>query len=227
MVNNFNTAHFRGVAKALNPFSNNGWTEKDFSTNELNEYRQAVYNKIYEQKHREDLGLKKKFEELGRELDTTFDIDKELANNIRYENYSPMYVFDQYGNVNKARFTPAIKNIHELNQVLFNPSYSAQMSVGSADFDVDKYGNVVLRDIYNVNKGTGLANPLLNTVHETIKLLGKPYPININLGNINDWNMGYTGNQLLGIQAEPKEYKKIQDKIIEMKRQNELNKMRI
>jgi hypothetical protein len=150
-----------------------------------------------------------------------------LSNNITYENYSPMYAFDEAGNVKRTPFTPGIKDTHMLNQILFNPSYSAQMSVGSANFDIDKYGNVTLKDTYDVNKNTHLSNKGLDAVHQLVKMVGKPYPINLNLGNINDWGFGYTGNPALGINPEPKEMVKINQLIEDMYRQNELNKMRL
>lgn len=227
MVNNFNTAHFRGVAKALNTLTKGqGWTGKNFSPRELDEYRQAIYNKVYEQQHYKDLDIENKLKNVYNG-DIPSDIGKYLSNNITYENYSPMYAFDEVGNVKRTPFTPGIKSSHILNQILFNPSYSAQMSVGSADFDIDKYGNVTLKDTYNVNKNTHLANKGLDAVHQLVKMVGKPYPININLGNINDWEFGYTGNPALGINPEPKELIKINRLIEDMYKQNELNKMRL
>ena len=69
-----------------------------------------------------------------------------------------------------------------------------QTSIGSAKYTIDPKGNVILTDRYDINKGTNMKDPITNLAHTAVKLIGKPFDIRLDLGNINNWNMEYTGN---------------------------------
>ena len=39
-----------------------------------------------------------------------------------------------------------------------------------------------------------MKDPITNIAHTVVKLFGKPFDINLDLGNINNWGLEYTGN---------------------------------
>ena len=72
---------------------------------------------------------------------------------------------------------------------LLDPDYRMGSLVGSANYHIDKNGNVIITDRYDFNKGIDLqnANPLYKTLHWAGTNFGKPYDVNINLGNPKNW----------------------------------------
>ena len=72
---------------------------------------------------------------------------------------------------------------------LFDADYRMGSLVGSANYHADKNGNVIITDRYDFNKGIDLqnANPLYKALHWAGTNLGKPYDVNINLGNPKNW----------------------------------------
>ena len=185
-------------------------TEKDLPEYVLNELRQAVYNRELEKRNPQLYGVPEIVKSINKDIEFEnnrpssrirnalglrkneqyIDVPKYLSGGIQYENYNPIKVDgEEWGGIApiaRTQFLPKFIN---------DPSYNAQMSFGRANYTIDPKGNVVLTDRYNINKGTNLASPLGNVVHTVAKYLNKgAYDSNINLGNINDWGLNYTGN---------------------------------
>lgn len=153
------------------PVNNNFFSNKD-----IKELQQAVYNRYWDLKN--------------RQLD---NVDNR-AQEISYENYKPLMVSGKY--VGMAPFlnndmTSRVNNIPENRN-----NYNMQTSIGSAKYNIDSKGNVTLTDRYDINKGTNMKDPITNIAHTVVKLFGKPFDINLDLGNINDWGLEYTGNSV-------------------------------
>lgn len=147
-----------------------------FSNKDIKELQQAVYNRYWDLKN--------------RQLD---NVDNR-AQEISYENYKPLMVGGKY--VGMAPFlnndmTSRVNNIPENRN-----NYNMQTSIGSAKYNIDPKGNVTLTDRYDINKGTNMKDPITNIAHTVVKLFGKPFDINLDLGNINDWGLEYTGNSV-------------------------------
>lgn len=145
-----------------------------FSNKDIKELQQAVYNRYWDLKN--------------RQLD---DIDNR-AQEISYENYKPLMVSGKY-----AGMAPFLSNdmTSRVNNIPENRNnYNMQTSIGSAKYNIDPRGNVTLTDRYDINKGTNMKDPITNIAHTVVKLFGKPFDINLDLGNINDWGLEYTGN---------------------------------
>lgn len=145
-----------------------------FSNKDIKELQQAVYNRYWDLKN--------------RQLD---DIDNR-AQEISYENYRPLMVGGKY-----AGMAPFLSNdmTSRVNNIPENRNnYNMQTSIGSAKYNIDPKGNVTLTDRYDINKGTNMKDPITNIAHTVVKLFGKPFDINLDLGNINDWGLEYTGN---------------------------------
>lgn len=147
-----------------------------FSNKDIKELQQAVYNRYWDLKN--------------RRLD---NVDNR-AQEISYENYRPLMVGGKY--VGMAPFlgndmTSRVNNIQENRN-----NYNMQTSIGSAKYNIDPNGNVTLTDRYDINKGTNMKDPITNIAHTVVKLFGKPFDINLDLGNINDWGLEYTGNSV-------------------------------
>ena len=145
-----------------------------FSANDIQELKQAIYNREWDLKN--------------RKLDS---VDKKRRE-ISYENYKPLMVGGRY-----AGMAPFLTNdmATRVNNIPANRSnYNMQTSIGSAKYTIDPKGNVILTDRYDINKGTNMKDPVANIAHTAVKMLGKPFDVNLNLGNINDWGMDYTGN---------------------------------
>ena len=145
-----------------------------FSNKDIKELQQAVYNRYWDLKN--------------RQLD---DVDNR-AQEISYENYRPLMVGGKY-----AGMAPFLSNdmTSRVNNIPENRNnYNMQTSIGSAKYNIDPRGNVTLTDRYDINKGTNMKDPITNIAHTVVKLFGKPFDINLDLGNINNWGLEYTGN---------------------------------
>ena len=71
--------------------------------------------------------------------------------------------------------------------------------LGRFFYNIDKNGNVIINDRYDVNGNEGRLNPKAIILNGATALGGTPYNINLNLGNPKTWgNLKYTGNKLLG-----------------------------
>ena len=167
----------------------------------LNEYKQAIFNKEYERKHPEIIRgiIDAKNREITewnkthpKQKQPLWSFDKYNKPTISYDNYNPIYIDGRVtsGIAPNATFGQNV-------QAMFknDPSYNAQMTLGSANYTIDKNGHVDVVDDVNVNKGTHLADPLFDIIH-TIAKYRKPneYKRVYDLGNINNWGMKYTGN---------------------------------
>ena len=145
-----------------------------FSNKDIKELQQAIYNRYWDLKN--------------RQLDDTDN----RAQEISYENYKPLMVGGKY-----AGMAPFLSNdmASRVNNIPENRNnYNMQTSIGSAKYNIDPRGNVTLTDRYDINKGTNMKDPITNIAHTVVKLFGKPFDINLDLGNINDWGLEYTGN---------------------------------
>jgi hypothetical protein len=185
-------------------------TNNDTPEEILNELKQAAYNKIYEREHQElanqivnnmnmDIDwynkslvhkLKKMFGEKDIERMTT---DRYLNGGVSYDNYNPVMINGNamMGIAPNATFTQNIKAIGD-------PSYNAQMSVGSFDINRNKNGNIIATDRYNINAGNDLHDVILNALHTLAKhKTDGAYNRMYDLGNPKDWGMEYTGNGYL------------------------------
>lgn len=145
-----------------------------FSNKDIRELQQAIFNREWDLKN--------------RKLDS---IDNR-AREISYENYRPLMIEGRY--VGMAPFLNTDTKIRVNNIPENRNNYNMQTSIGSAKYTITPKGNVTLTDRYDINKGTNMKDPLTNLAHTVVKLYGKPFDINLNLGNINDWGMEYTGN---------------------------------
>ena len=177
-----------------------------------NELRQAVYNKEMERRYPDRyyvdnivdninsgirlsnntpinrllnaLGLGSKEDYLTR--------DSYLGRNISYENYNPIRLGDRVmgGSAPTSTTGNAVKALY-----YNDPSYNAQNYIGRANYNITPTGDVVLTDRYNFNKGLHMGSPILDILHTIGKYKRQNgFDTVLNLGNINDWNMEYTGN---------------------------------
>ena len=172
-VNNLFKSNARLALKSL--FQNSKPVDNSFFSNDdIRELQQAIFNREWDLKNRQ-----------------LYNIDNR-AREISYENYRPLMVGGRY--VGMAPFLTNDMTIRVNNIPENKNNYNMQTSIGSAKYTIDPKGNVTLTDRYDINKGTNMRNPVANLAHTAVKLWGKPFDINLNLGNINDWNMEYTGN---------------------------------
>lgn len=196
-------------------------TENDFSKEELDALRQAIYNKNFENKYYNDLGISNRLNEfnnaniaednkpINKVLNKLglyrnwkpIDANRYLDNNISYENYKPIL-----GDNNQITSGTGANTREAVNN-MFNPSYTMQTSVGRARYMIDPAGYVTLEDTYNINPKTKMEGVIPNMFHAIAKGAGRlglanEFDTRLRLGNINDWNMKYTGNPMLGIMGE-------------------------
>jgi hypothetical protein len=179
-------------------------------TNMANEYRQAIYNKEWERKHPEianrviniqnaenQYANNQVAHKILKAIGISQDIpkvtpEKYLKQTISYENYNPIVLNGKsmVGSAPTAKLGNMVKALLQAD-----PSYNAQNTVGRADYEIDNYGNVILKDRYNINKGLHMGNPLADAIHTWAKHQpSNAYDVRLNLGNINDWRLQYTGN---------------------------------
>ena len=178
-------------------------TSYDTPVRTLNEYRQAVFNKIYEREHPELIKeiLDAKNEDIINENKKRsnkklplYTFDEYNKPTVSYDNYNPIYINGKVA----SGIAPNATIGQHIQALLFNdPSYEAQMTSGSFNYTKDKDGNVKMYDIADINKGTGLPSLLPNILHEVAKKRNKKFVREYDLGNINDWGMKYTGNEYL------------------------------
>lgn len=200
--------------QALNKFARgDNSTLTSVPTNMSNEYKQAIYNKEWERRHPEianrivdimntetyyanNQPLHKVLKAIGFAKDTSnTTLDEYLKQAISYENYNPVVLngVEMVGSAPTAKFGNMAKAIFRAD-----PSYNAQNTVGRADYEIDNNGNVILKDRYNINKGLHMGNALADIIHTWAKHQpNNAYDVRLNLGNINDWNLQYTGNDYL------------------------------
>lgn len=185
-------------------------TNNDTPEEILKELRQAAYNKMYEREHpeianhivdnmNEDIdwynkSLMHKLKRIFGEKDIErMTMDKYLNSGVSYDNYNPVMIDGKamMGIAPNATFMQNIKAIRD-------PSYNAQMSVGSFDINKNKNGNIIATDRYNINGGTKLNDWVLNTLHTLAKhKTNGAYNRTYDLGNPKDWGMDYTGNDYI------------------------------
>ena len=173
IYNNLFKSNARLALKSL--MQNGNAVGNDFFTDQdLKELQQAVFNREWDLKN--------------RQLDYVDNRRREIS----YENYRPLMINNRYVGMApflNADMTARVNNIPENKS-----NYNMQTSIGSARYTIDPKGNVILTDRYDINKGTNMKDPVANLAHTAVKLLGKPFDVYLNLGNINDWGMRYTGN---------------------------------
>lgn len=177
-------------------------TELNYTPRQLEPLKQAIYNHNWEKNNIPDLadrvkrvqqmfideakakGVKNPYIPLQRYMEDVID----------YNNYPVVMVPDDWGNKTAITFNSANQDQHNRAVNMDNQSYLMQGSIGAGDYSIDKNGNVILHDRYNFTQ-----DKLGDGTHYTPmamlgKMFGTPYEINLNLGNINDWGMSYTGN---------------------------------
>lgn len=147
-----------------------------FDKQDLEELKQAIFNREWDLKH--------------RELDNVDNRKREIS----YENYKPLMIDGKYAGMAPFMSYDITERVKKYPYNKAN--YNMQTSIGSAQYDIDSNGNVKLHDQYDVNKRTHIRNHLLYIPHELIKHFGKPYDINIDLGNMKNWDKVYTGNSV-------------------------------
>ena len=166
--NNMN-ANSRMFLRSLNPFDRKPEyvSEKDFNKQQLDALRQAIVNREYAIKHNRPT-----WDKTGRRA-------------ISYDDYGPSTF------THSPIFAPSTKSMDTIMrfQNSKDPVWDMQTTIGSADYMIDPGGNVTLQDVYDVNKGTGVANPMLDAAHTLVKMFGNPYDVRMNLGNINRWGL--------------------------------------
>ena len=145
-----------------------------FSNKDIRELRQAIFNREWDLKN--------------RKLDSVDNRAREIS----YENYNPLLVNGRFVGVAPLINTDTKLRVNNYPENQNN--YNMQTSIGSAKYTIDPTGNVILTDRYDINKGTNMKDPMANLAHTAVKLMGKPFDIRLDLGNINNWNMEYTGN---------------------------------
>jgi hypothetical protein len=178
----------------------------------LRQYQQAVFNKEYERNNpaksgalnaidvmnmERDAGNKQLQHKILKAMGIAKDYqpvtpDKYFQRVISYENYNPVKIdgVNMVGSAPTASFGNMVKALYQ-----GDPSYNAQNTVGSAKYIIDDKGNVRLIDRYNINKGLHMGDWLSDAVHTWAKHQPQnAYNVDLNLGNINDWNLQYTGN---------------------------------
>lgn len=140
-------------------------TEKYLTPQDIQALRRAYYNQ----------------EDMRRYVgDDSFRASYINPQSIRYNNYSRK-------NNRPDSFEDSV--VGNIVNSLFDPDYRMSSLVGRANYHIDKNGNVIITDRYDFNKGIDLqnANPLYKTLHWAGTNFGRPYDVNINLGNPKDW----------------------------------------
>ena len=171
-------------------------TENDYSNDELQALRQAVVNHEWMLKNVPD--LKKRISLIQK------DISKRNNNNtnilkryhervIDYPDYKQVYVTNDYGNKTPVNFNHVTQDQYSRIKNTKDPNFFMQGTIGAADYNIDKHGNVILNDKYNFTQ-----DKISDRTHYKLpailaKMFGTPYNIRINLGNINDWGLDYSG----------------------------------
>jgi len=118
---------------------------------------------------------------------------KAYAGTYTPDNRNPNYInYDYYRMGNKQFNKPDSFEDNLLGNIvnsMMSPVYNVSSSIGSAYYNIDKNGNVTLNDKYDFNKGIPLdrANTAYKLAHFLGTNFGKPYNVNLNLGNIKDW----------------------------------------
>lgn len=171
-------------------------TERDYTKQELDALRQAVYNHEYELKNMPD--LKKKIDTIRKyiakndNLNETPLLKRYMERTIDYPNYKQSYAPTDFGDRIPTNFNSATTD--QYRRLLNNNdrSFMMQGTIGAADYDIDKQGNVTLTDRYNFTQDKITDGNHYSPLAALAKKFGKPYDIKINLGNINDWNNRYT-----------------------------------
>lgn len=172
------------------------YTINDFSPEYINQVRQNIVNREYDINNRLN-ELKEMYTRYNnREVPypyNLYDKDKYDMNKLANREFS----YENYGSGNyKDPFELTIKETLELmgNK---DPRFEVGSTLGSARYSIDNNGNVILNDRYDFNKKLGMNNLPADMLHKLGAMFGTPYDVSINLGNINDWGLGYTGNRLL------------------------------
>ena len=170
-----------------NQFSDSprAYNTNDFSQEVLNQLRQNIYNQEYDLKNRVSEILANA--EWRKKYNRQKDYDPMLRREFSYRNYGSGDYLD-----------PFEMNAIQLAQKVYgnyDPKFVTQTTVGSGRYTIDPNGNVTVTDTYDFDKAKGMQSLLANILHKGGSTWGKPYPVNIDLGNIKDWNLQYTGNR--------------------------------
>ena len=159
------------------------YSEKDFEEDILNQLRQNVFNQEYDLKNRasELMDVKRYKDSIGET-----DYDPILRREFSYRNYGS----GKHNDVFEMGNIELLKN-YIAND---NPIFRTQATIGSGRYSIDPQGNVIVTDTYDFSKNKHMKN-MADLLHLLGAYKGNAFPIKINLGNINDWNMKYTGNR--------------------------------
>lgn len=168
-------ALFKTIRRDDTPINNSFFTD-----DELDVLRQAIVNR------EQDLQTKA-WQIAGREKDKG-------SREISYENYPTMNNDGGYGAV---PWLNTFQTLKAYSNKANRPIINAQGTIGSARYTIDPSGYVNLYDTYDFPKNSSMASVPAELFHAYASFLGKPSKVGLQLGNINDWGMGYTGNAWL------------------------------
>ena len=159
------------------------YTEADFSPAMLQQIKQNVFNQEHDLRERaqEIMNMTEYRHRIGDK-----DYDPMLRREFSYRNYGSGNYQDPF-----EMSTIDLARKYFANN---DPRFQVQSTIGSARYNIDPKGNVTVTDSYDFSKRKYMQN-LAQVLHLYGALKGNPYPININLGNINDWGLQYTGNR--------------------------------
>ena len=172
-----------------NQFNDNPqpYTNENFKGYEdvLNQLRQAVFNQEYDLKNRQAEIMANA--EWRKKYNKQKDYDPMIRREFSYRNYGSGDYLDPF----------EMKDIRLAQKLMgaYDPRFVAQSTIGSGRYTIDPKGNVTVNDVYDFDKAKGMASIIANMFHKTGGNFGKPYPVIIKLGNINDWGLNYTGNR--------------------------------
>jgi hypothetical protein len=172
-------------------------SEKDYTQDELNALRQAIVNHEYTINNTPDLDKKIQVvrDYIAREnkQKTTPLLSRYKERVIDYPDYKQVYSIGEYGEGDPINFNSKItRDQWQRLKNTKDPNYFMQGTIGAADYSIDKDGNVVLIDRYDFTQDK-IGDAHYSVPAMVAKAFGKPYDIKINLGNINDWGMKYSG----------------------------------
>lgn len=181
-------------------------TERDYTKSELDALRQAVVNHEYVLNNVKNLDEKIQAvrdyikKENGDEDTPVLARYKERV--IDYPDYKQVYAKNKEGFDVPVNFNKFNHNQYWELYDRRDPNFFMQGTVGAGDYSIDDKGNVTFTDRYDFtqdNIGDGAEYTPLALL---AKVAGKPYDIKINLGNINDWGMKYSGYNNMLEQAD-------------------------